>query len=84
MLVLLVNGLFRSEKGLGFVDVAPIVEKNGSACFCAWLIAEKGVVVDVTVVVFNAPNLKLVAAGGFDSYANKLKISFNFDSNCSK
>lgn len=72
MLVLLVNGLFRSEKGVWFVDVAPIValnKENGSAGFCAWLSAEKGVVLPVVVdvVVFNAPNLKFVAAGGLKS-----------------
>ena len=73
--MLLVNGLFRSEKGLGFADVAPIVALNkekGSAGFCGWLSAEKGVVLPVVAVadavkVFNAPNLKFVAAGGLKS-----------------
>ena len=83
MFVLLVNGLFRSEKGVGFVDVAPIValnKENGSAGLGCWVSAEKGVVVlpvvvDVAVVVFNAPNLKFVAAGGLKSSLGAVLVS---------
>jgi hypothetical protein len=87
LLVLLANDLFRSEKGAGFVDVAQIValnKENGSPGFCVWLSAEKGVVLPVVVVVvdvdaapvvFNAPNLKLVAAGGLKSSLGAVLVS---------